>query len=64
MTKLLDKIEDYHERNEKLFQDCDGGDEREASQTGDEEEKELKFLISSLDGDCPSRPVHMPGYPE
>ena len=66
MNKLLDKIEDYYERNENLFLDCSEkikeGEENETR--GEEEERELELLISSLGGNKPSRPVHMPGYPE
>ena len=66
VEKLIEKIEDYYERNEQLFRDC--GEEEEEKGGGakmtKEEEKELEFLISSLDDSGPSRAVHMPGYPE
>ena len=61
MDKLIKKIEDYYERNEQLFVE-DGGEER-LNDEG-EEERELELLISSLNNDLPSSPVHMPGYPE
>ena len=59
MAKLLEKIEDYYERNEHLFLNSCG-----AVEATEQEEKELEFLISSLDENGPTRTVHMPGYPE
>ena len=64
MNELLEKIEDYYERNEKLFQDCCDDKEGEPSQTKEESERELDMSISSLGSQKTSRPVHMPGYPE
>lgn len=69
MNKLLEKIEDYYERNEQLFQESseEGTNEGEMSQSQTKEEdteRELKVLISSLGSQKTSRPVHMPGYPE
>ena len=61
MDKLINKIEDYYERNEQLFVE-DGVEERLTDEG--EEERELELLISSLNDDLPSSPVHMPGYPE
>ena len=65
VDKLIQKIEEFYERNEQLFQnyDVEGEEERGGVNLGEEEERELEFLISSLD-DSPSRSVHMPGYPE
>jgi hypothetical protein len=68
MNKLLEKIEDYYERNEQLFLDCSEKEtnERELSQSQskEEDEGELELMISSLGSQKVSRPVHMPGYPE
>ena len=65
MNQLLEKIEDYYERNEKLFLDCSEETKQgEVSQTKEEDERELELLISSLGIETSSRPVHMPGYPE
>ena len=66
MSRLLEKIEEYYERNEHLFLSSDKGTEEGGVGVGvaDEEEKELEHLISSLDENGPARAVHMPGYPE
>ena len=65
MIKLLDKIEDYYERNEKLFlETVDKETEGEVSQTEENDKKELEMLISSMGSKKASRLVHMPGYPE
>ena len=67
MSELLDKLEDYYERNEKLFLDCsleESGDGEASRREKEEEERELEMLISSLGNEKALRPVHMPGYPE
>ncbi len=63
INKLLDKIENYYERNEKLFMETNKETEGDVSQT-EEEKREFEFLISSYGSEKASRPVHMPGYPE
>ena len=62
MNKLLEKIEDYYDRNEQLF--LESSDETSEIQTEEEDKKELELLISSLGSQKASRSVHMPGYPE
>ena len=66
MNKVLEKIEDYYDRNEQLFLESSEEKSSETSekQTEEEDKKELEFLISSLGSQKASRPVHMPGYPE
>ena len=67
MSELLDKLEDYYERNEQLFLDSsheESGDGEASRREKEEEERELELLISSLGNERGSRPVHMPGYPE
>lgn len=66
MSKLLEKIEEYYERNEQLFLgSSEEGEEEESHREGEgsqTKERELELLISSLGSS--RRSVHMPGYPE
>ena len=64
MSRLLEKIEEYYDRNKHLFLSSDEGKEEGRGGMTEEEEKELESLISSLDENGPARAVHMPGYPE
>ena len=60
MKDLLSQIEQHYQQEAEEFEKCDGG----CDDIIDGSEERFKFLISSKEPRLPSRPIHMPGYPE
>ena len=54
MSKLLEEIEEFYSRRRKEFRSAGGRGK----------DIRVEFIICSLESLIPSRPVHMPGYPE